>query len=212
MINKLKIKIRQGFIRHKAGFTLIETLVAILILVTAIAGPLTIASKGLSTALVAKDQTTAYYLAQDAVEYVRFARDTNRLQGNNDWLKGAGGSCSSSNPINSCSTVLTPCTGATGCYFDSLATYPSVPTACEDAACSQHPLYYDATNHNFNYNTNNALTIFTRTVSIVAPVGTNDCVTAGHGCEAALTVSVSWSDLPGFTHTITVHEDLFNWQ
>ena len=49
------------------GFTLIETLIAVLILTTAIAGPLTIASKGLTATLVAKDQISAFYLAQDAV-------------------------------------------------------------------------------------------------------------------------------------------------
>ncbi len=189
MINKLKIN---------QGFTLIETLVAVLILVSAIMGPLTIASRGLSTALVAKDQTTAYYLAQDAVEYVRFARDTNRLKGFN-WLTG-----NSALP----SAVLTPCVSADGsaeCYFDSLANSPAQPTVCEDATCSQHPLYYDPSNYYFNYNTNNLKTVFTRTVSIQTPVG-------GNTDEASLTVTVSWSDLPGLTHTITVREDIFNWQ
>lgn len=57
------------------GFTLIETLVAVLLLTVAIAGPLTVASRALTSALVAKDQVTAYYLAQDAMEYIRFRRD-----------------------------------------------------------------------------------------------------------------------------------------
>jgi len=184
MTNKIKQKI-------KKGFTLIETLVAVLILATAIAGPLTIASKGLSTALVAKDQTTAYYLAQDAVEYVRFARDTNRLK-STDWLAGSG----------SGSTDLAPCEGAGGCYLDSLANVPAAPTACS-GACPK--MNYDATNRYFNYNGVNPATIFTRTITLTTPVGTN-------AADAALTVAVSWSDLPGTVHTITVREDLFNWQ
>ncbi|MEK7109478.1 MAG: prepilin-type N-terminal cleavage/methylation domain-containing protein [Patescibacteria group bacterium] len=177
------------------GFTLIETLVAVLILVTAIAGPLTIASKGLQTALVAKDQTTAYYLAQDAVEFVRFARDTNRLQGNN-WLVGSG----------SGSTNLAGCvsgSGAIKCQFDSLANYPLNPASCPGGLCD--PMNYDATNHYFNYNTNNQRSIFTRAVAITTPVG-------GSNTEASLVVTVSWSDLPGLTHTITVRENLFDWQ
>jgi len=185
MINRLKIKFQKGF-------TLIETLVAVLILVTAIAGPLTIASKGLSTALVAKDQTTAYYLAQDAVEFVRYARDTNRLKGN-DWIAGTG----------SGSTDLVPCEAADGCYLDSLANSPSSPTNCSAGTC---PLMnYDSSNHYFNYNAANPVTIFRRTVSITTPVGAN-------AAEASVTVTVSWSDLPGLTHTIIVRENMLNWE
>ena len=108
----------------KKGFTLIETLVAILILTTAIAGPLTIASRGLNAALIAKDQTTASYLAQDAIEYVRAVRDTNRLLGG-DWLTGAGGSGAITN--------LSGCISQ-NCIVDSLdyknpGTYFS-PTTC----------------------------------------------------------------------------------
>lgn len=183
--------LRQGV----TGFTLIETLVAVLILVSAIVGPLTIASKGLQSALIAKDQTTAYYLAQDAIEYVRFARDTNRLAGN-DWL--------ASN--NAGSTNLAPCVSADGsakCYIDSLANNPPVPTTCPGGLCPQ--MNFDATNLYFNYNNSNPLAPYTRTISITTPVG-------GQTSEAALTVTVQWSDLPGVTHTITVRENLFNWQ
>ncbi len=53
------------------GFTLVETLVAIAILMIAIAGPLTIASKGLTAATYAKNQVIASFLAQDLIEYVK---------------------------------------------------------------------------------------------------------------------------------------------
>ena len=75
---------------HKRGFTLIETLVAISVLVVAITGPLTLASQSLFAAVYAKDQTTAFYLAQEAIEMVRNKRDNNILTflgGTNvDWL------------------------------------------------------------------------------------------------------------------------------
>src|SRR5512146_2123672 len=113
MTNKFAY-IKKLLLRAVAGFTLIETMVAVLLLAIAIAGPLTIASKGLSSALIAKDQIGAYYLAQDAVEYVRFARDANRL-GGGDWLLGTGGSCTSSTCVD-----LSSCEGASGCYIDSV--------------------------------------------------------------------------------------------
>lgn len=80
---------------RSSGFTLVETLVAISILLVAIAGPLTIAIRGLSSANIARDQLIANYLAQEAIEYIRSVRDNNVLQGSN-WLAGVG-ACGSSN-------------------------------------------------------------------------------------------------------------------
>lgn len=178
------------------GFTLIETLVAVMILTMGVAGPLSIASKGLQIALVAKDETTAYYLAQDAVEYVRFARDSNRLASpSSNWLSGSGGN----------STDLSPCISSDGsalCYLDSLDLNPARPTACS-GTCPQ--LYFNASNHYFTYSSaSTMLTPFTRTISIKTPVGSN-------ASEASMTVTVTWTDLPGITHKVSVAEDLYNW-
>lgn len=69
------------------AFTLIETLVAVSILLLSLAGPLSIAAQALQGAFFARDQVTAFYLAQEAVEYVRAVRDQNYLASNN-WLTG----------------------------------------------------------------------------------------------------------------------------
>ena len=59
----------------KSGFTLLEALVAISILMVAVAAPITIAQKGLSSASYSKNQLIASYLAQDAIEYLINKRD-----------------------------------------------------------------------------------------------------------------------------------------
>jgi prepilin-type N-terminal cleavage/methylation domain-containing protein len=71
------------------GFTLVETLVAISILMLAILGPLSIATAGLRNSAFARDQITAFYLAQEGIEFVRYARDDNYLRGavDADWLE-----------------------------------------------------------------------------------------------------------------------------
>lgn len=74
------------------GFTLIETLVAIAVLVTSIVGPLSIAAKGLAASLLARDQVTAFYLAQEGIEYIRGMRDENILSGDS-WLTGLKPAC-----------------------------------------------------------------------------------------------------------------------
>ncbi len=171
----------------RGGFTLIETLVAVLLLATAIAGPLTIASKGLLAASVARDQITAFYLAQDAVEYVRYQRDSNKLS-NAAWLAG-----------------LAACTSADGsatCYLDSLVNNPGTPTACTGTC----PIMsYDDTNGYFSYPIGGTPTPqrFIRTIAITTPVG-------GRADEAEVRVTVSWED--NNTHSVTMRENMFNWQ
>lgn len=123
------------------GFTLIETFVAITILLSAIAGPLTIASKGLSSAFIAKDQTVASYLAQEGVEYIRWKRDGNSLS-SRPWLTG-----------------LAACTDAT-CYIDSAA---DTVSACSGSCPA---LRYNATSGFYTYNASDPATAYTRTIRL----------------------------------------------
>lgn len=71
--------------QNNKAFTLIETLVAITILMIAIAGPLTVASKGFTSALDAKNQSVAINLAQEGLEYINNVKD-NKAWGN--WIPG----------------------------------------------------------------------------------------------------------------------------
>ncbi len=61
------------------GLTLVETLVAISILTIAVVGPLGIIAQALHTSYYTRDQMTAYYLAQEAIEYVRNLRDNQSI-------------------------------------------------------------------------------------------------------------------------------------
>lgn len=63
----------------QTGFTLVETLVAIAILLVIIVGPMSIAQKGIQNAFFAREQLTAVFLAQEAIEGVRELRDNNAI-------------------------------------------------------------------------------------------------------------------------------------
>ena len=57
------------------GFTLIETLVAVSLLAVVIVAPMSLTTQSLSSAYYARDQMTAFHLAQEAIESVRSVRD-----------------------------------------------------------------------------------------------------------------------------------------
>ena len=65
---------------YTKGFTLVEALVAITLLLLVVVGPLTIAQKGIQNAAFAQQQTTAVFLAQEAIESVQYLRDQNALE------------------------------------------------------------------------------------------------------------------------------------
>lgn len=86
--------------KDSRGFTILETLIAITVLVFAITGPLSLVAGSIRSSGYARDSITAFYLAQEAVEYIRNMRDINALNENltsANWLDniesgtGAGG-------------------------------------------------------------------------------------------------------------------------
>ena len=97
------------------AFTLIETLVAISILMIAIAGPLTVAAKGYAAAIDAKNQSIAANLAQEGLEYINYMKD------NNDWPSGTTWAVNSRQPTDfaSCSEYSNLCE-FTGSLFTAL--------------------------------------------------------------------------------------------
>lgn len=86
--------------KQQGGFTLVETLVAITILLLVVIGPMTIAQKGMQNAYFANEQTTAVFLAQEGIETIRKVRDNKALlemkNGTNntaDWINALDASC-----------------------------------------------------------------------------------------------------------------------
>ena len=75
---------------QRQGFTLIETFVATIILVFAVIGPLGLMARAINDSNYAKNQITAFYLAQEGLELAINQRDKNTTQDidPNLWLDG----------------------------------------------------------------------------------------------------------------------------
>jgi type II secretory pathway pseudopilin PulG len=81
---------------HK-GFTLIETLFAVLLFSASLVSLMAIAGRGIAAANSAREQTTAHYLAQEGLEVVRNIRDSNFM--NQGWDTGFS-QCTQNNPCH----------------------------------------------------------------------------------------------------------------
>ena len=177
LFNKVK-KLKQN-----TGFTLVEALVAIIILTLALGGPMTLATRSIKDSLAAKNKVIAFYLAQEVIEYVRNVRDSNFLQRTMEdpkttsWLNGLDDCFSSSD----------------GCRIDVFDTITPVQSC--SGGCPK--LKFDGTNYNYIAGTDS---IFTRTINI------DDTLNSGD--EAEITVTVEWTDYGD--RTVTLTQNMFN--
>ena len=97
-----KYKIQNTKYNFRA-FTLIESLIAISILLVGILSAFTLVTKALATAPVIQDRLLASFLAQEDIENIRHTRDSNFLKilntGSGNWLNGIQLNSTSTEPI-----------------------------------------------------------------------------------------------------------------
>jgi prepilin-type N-terminal cleavage/methylation domain-containing protein len=174
------------------GFTLVETLVAITIIVMAIVGPFQIVQQGLLASYVARDELIATALAEEGVEYVRAVRDGNFLyniaNSPRSWLASLDGTSGAVGSVN--------CVTANGCMVDP--TQSTTVIACT-GTCSV--LNLTTTGVYTQTLPGGAVpTRFTRKVQLTTVTAT----------EVLVTVTVTWST-KHIPFTVTVTDTMHNW-
>lgn len=79
MSSQCSQSVMQKSAKASHGFTLVETLVAITVLLLVIVGPISAAQKGIQRAYYANEQLSAVFIAQQTIESVRQLRDDQAL-------------------------------------------------------------------------------------------------------------------------------------
>ncbi len=74
--------------KFRKGFTLVETLVAITVLIIGVLGPLNMATRGITDGFYAKNIVTATYLAQEGLDLVSNKIQNNLKNNPSTWLVG----------------------------------------------------------------------------------------------------------------------------
>jgi type II secretory pathway pseudopilin PulG len=174
-------------LRGSRAFTLVETLVAIAILMISVSGPLAVANKALTAALYAKDQSTASFLAQEEMEIIKNVKGNNIIQGggqSNQWL----------------GSVLSSCNGKCDITVSSSGSFNKI-----NNRSSSYPLYVDS-QYNYNHDGNGTKTIFSRYFSLTE-VGGNNCNPSSSECQ--VTVIVSWNE-GTVSNAVTLSSEILN--
>src|SRR3989344_4812159 len=178
------------------GFSLIETLVAVVILVSAIVGPLTLAQRSIHSAVYARDQVIASFLAEEVIEYIRSVRDGNEHEGKN-WLNGL------SNCVGQ--LCMVDVTLDSGDAFDKCDNKKLPPY---DSFCEL--LAFNASRGWYGYKPKNDIewtdTRFAREVQITTiPKGNNS------DKEAKIEVTVRWKKGNFPERSVTVRDYIYDW-
>lgn len=191
---------------HTTGYSLVEVLVSIAVLLLAIVGPMTIASQGIKSGTFSLEQNTAFFLAQEGIEALFAIRNNYALAeisgaGANSWewiddvLNGTG-PCSISSNGDVCSF---------GIDFSSDTIENNITTVdCGVGNEENCRLYIDETNTRAVYTHNNLdeESPFIRIITVEQKDG--DIV--------EVTSEVRWesSVFGGAIQNVTLTTDLFN--
>lgn len=175
--------------RH--GFSLIETIVAISILLISVTGIMNLIHQGSVANRLQADQITATYLAAEAIEFIRARRDSY-------WLQGGGNDFESwfllSGDAQDCQNA---------CRIDAQVNNNSI----NECFGTCPPLNHNSTSGRYGYDTggNWEESRFTRSVTI------DGVQNAGQFDEAQITVTVTWTTAGIGNRSVTLQQSIHDY-
>lgn len=218
MIKKLLAKFYKEAATGKAnrGFTILETLVAISIILMAITGPIDIIASALKASYYSRDEITAFYLAEEAIEYARNQRDNNAIDPDKtitDWLTDVteSGSVDCINDANISEENKVKCSlvqDSSGVY-----SYESCGTSCTTPGSGYNLKKFDTGVFGASQGSSNITeTNFTREVYFTRVPDIGDPAGTTNNREVLMTVRIYWTNTFGSDNKFVLSERLFNWK
>lgn len=169
----------------KRGFTLIEMMIAIFIMLVGMTGTLSLLQRTISSGSFSSTRLIAAYLAQEGLEIVRNVRDTN-------WLEARSAA-------NSWDEGLAACAG-NGFIADYNHSYG--PSQIDPSFTCYSGQYLNVDAGGFYSYSSGTQTKFQRKI-ITAQGGSSDI--------RSVSVEINWTD-GGATSSLSVQENLYNWK
>jgi prepilin-type N-terminal cleavage/methylation domain-containing protein len=167
------------------GFTLIEMMIAIFVMVVGMMGVLSLLQRVIFSGSLSSSRLVAAYLAQEGLEIVRNVRDTNWLEARsaaNDWDEGINLAC-----------------GGAGFIVDYKHSYG--PSQIDPSFPCYSGQYLNTDANGFYSYSSGTQTKFKRTIKVSSP----------DSAIRNVAVEVIWTD-GGASYSLSVQENLYNWR
>lgn len=193
----------------RRGFTMLETLIALGVILAAATGPVSLITRGLADFSFSKNKLVALNLAQEGIELARSVRDNNVIC---DTLNGAADWQWNKNPGPGTQSTFSNITA--GVAVDRVTTIDcgvggvSIVVPILSASCSEN-LRYNSSTGIYGY-AGDRETIFSRCVTLDVSTGLPQ-----EGIPAAdrmnITSTVRWNERQ-IQKVLTLSESLYNWR
>lgn len=187
------------------GFTLLETIVALSVLLAALIGPVSLIVRGLTDFTASKNKLIAAHLAQEGIELIRLIRDNNiacdQLNGGAIWPWNQDPETKT--PINP-NSLYAPDVNSfvtIDCGSGAIAT-PRLPISTDQK------LRYEPSTGIYSYDGRNE-TNFIRRVRIQIPQGDPDGIPSDDQMDVI--AHIEWQE-GGFIKQLTLQTRLYNWR
>ena len=199
----------------KKGFTLLESLVSISLLLIAVGGPLFVASRGISNGTSVRNNAIASYLAQEGIEVMRKVRDDGALASPSVWIAddpivATGVANTRADCVRLQGQLGQPCTvdaivdvhdgNAPAAFKTCAGVCPPMITETGQSGIAAIGLYRQKGTGSVTGDD----TIFTRTVRLIRAVASNNA----ENREIVASTTVSWSE-GNVTKSYTLQDTFF---
>ena len=198
-----------SFQQREAGFTLLETVVALAVILAAVVGPVSLITRGLVTFSFSKNKVIASNLAQEGLEIVRLVRENNVAC---DTQNGPAVWQWNRDPEGGMLTRVRA--GVDMESFTTISCGPSVITTPRLSVSCSSPLLYENDSLLDNYGTygyrSGVATSFFRCVEITSPPDAPDTDIPA-SAQMDVISTVTWNER-GTDRSVVLRERLYDWR